>query len=137
MTKPGLTEPLSTPSASSRYAMAVLSVAVAVIAAELTTRLLNAEAIASSMLCAVIFAAWIGGLGPGLLAVALALLAFHYLVSPSGAFSLKHDFFAASVSEMLRLILFSATSLVVAFVISAQRKAAEEFWRSSHDLQKA
>jgi PAS domain S-box-containing protein len=137
MTKPGLTERLSTPSIS-HYAMAVLSVAVAIVAAELITRLLNAEAIASSLLCAVIFAAWVGGLGPGLLAVALALLAFHYyLVSPSSAFSWKHDFFAASVSEMLRLILFSATSLVVAFLISAQRKAAEELWRSGDDLQKA
>jgi hypothetical protein len=35
------------------YAMAVLSVAVAIIAAELITRLLHAEPIALSMLCAV------------------------------------------------------------------------------------
>jgi len=40
---------------------AVLSVAVAVVVAELITRLLNAEAIVSSMLCAVIFAAWLVG----------------------------------------------------------------------------
>jgi PAS domain S-box-containing protein len=134
MTKSGLTERLS---AISRYAMAVLSVAVALVAAELITGLLNADAVASSLLCAVIFAARVGGLGPGLLAVTLALLAFHYyLVSPSNsAFSWKHDFFAASVSEMLRLILFSATSLLVAFLISAQRKAAEELWRSGHNLQ--
>jgi PAS domain S-box-containing protein len=136
MTKPGLTERLSTPSTIYRYAIAVLSVAVAIVAAVLITRLLNAEAIASSLLCAVIFAAWVGGLGPGLLAITLALLAFHYyLVSPSSAFSWKHEVFAASVSEMLRLILFSATSLVVAFLISAQRKAAEELSRSGHDLQ--
>src|ERR1700742_3436883 len=138
MTKPGLTEPLSTPSASSRYAMAVLSVAVAVIAAELTTRLLNAEAIASSMLCAVIFAAWLGGLGPGLLAVALALLAFHYyLMPPTGTFAWKHDFFAVDISEMPRLVLFCTTSLVVAFLISAQRKTTEELRRSGHNLQVA
>jgi len=73
MTKPGPTEPLSTTSTISRYATAVLSVVVAIVAAELITRLLNAEAIASSMLCAVIFAAWVGGRGPGLLAVTLAL----------------------------------------------------------------
>ena len=64
------------------YAMAVLSVAVAIIAAELITRLLHAEPIASSMLCAVIFAAWFGGFGPALLAIALALLAFHYTLCP-------------------------------------------------------
>src|ERR1700751_3001180 len=103
MTEHGLTERLSPPSTISRYAIAVLSVAVAIVAAELITRLLNADAIASSLLCAVIFAAWVGGIGPGLLAVTLALLAFHYyLVSPSSAFSWKHDFFAASISEMLR-----------------------------------
>jgi K+-sensing histidine kinase KdpD len=64
------------------YAAAVSSVAIAIIAAEVITRLLNAEAIASSMLCAVIFAAWVGGFGPALLAVALALLAFHYYLAP-------------------------------------------------------
>jgi len=138
MTKPGLTGRLSTSPMISRYAMAVLSVAIAIAAAELITRLLNAEAIASSMLCAVIFAAWVGGLGPGLLAVALALLAFHYyLAPPINSFTWKHDLFAVGISEIPRLILFSITSLVVAFLISAQRKATEELRRSAHDLQVA
>src|ERR1700750_2577029 len=98
------------------YATAVLSVAVAIVAAELITRLLHAEAIASSMLCAVIFAAWIGGFGPALLAIALALLAFHYyLVPPVNSFSWKHEFFMVSLSEVPRLFLFSITSLVVIF----------------------
>jgi PAS domain S-box-containing protein len=138
MTRLGLTVRLSTSSAISRYAMVVLTVAVAIIAAELITRLLSAEAIASSMLCAVIFAAWVGGLGPGLLAVTLALLAFHYyLVPPSSSFTWKHDLFAVGISEIPRLILFSITSLMVAFLISAQRKATEELRRSAHDLQVA
>jgi PAS domain S-box-containing protein len=136
MTKPGPTEPLSTTSTISRYATAILSVVVAIVAAELITRLLNAEAIASSMLCAVIFAAWVGGRGPGLLAVTFALLAFHYyLVPPGGSFTWKHDLFAVDVSEIPRLILFSTTSLVVAFLISAQRNATEELRQSTHDLQ--
>ena len=136
MTKPGPTEPLSTTSTISRYATAILSVVVAIVAAELITRLLNAEAIASSMLCAVIFAAWVGGRGPGLLAVTLALLAFHYyLVPPGSSFTWKHDLFAVDVSEIPRLILFSTTSLVVAFLISAQRNATEELRQSTHDLQ--
>src|SRR6266702_6798157 len=138
MTKSGLTQRVSKSSTISRYAMAVLSVVVAIVAAELITRLLNAEAIASSMLCAVIFAAWVGGLGPGLLAVTLALLAFHYyLVSPSNSFIWKHDPFAAGISEVPRLILFSITSLVVAFLISTQRRATEELRRSAHELQAA
>src|SRR6267142_3147859 len=138
MTKPGPTEPLSTTSTISRYATAILSVVVAIVAAELITRLLNAEVIASSMLCAVIFAAWVGGRGPGLLAVTLALLAFHYyLVPPGSSFTWKHDLFAVDVSEIPRLILFSTTSLVVAFLISAQRNATEELRLSRDDLRAA
>lgn len=122
----------------SRYATAPLSVAVAIVAAELITRVLHAEAIASSMLCSVIFAAWVGGFGPGLLAVTLALLAFHYyLLPPTSSFTWKHYLFAVGISEIPRLILFSITSLMVAFLISAQRKATEALRRSAHDLQVA
>src|SRR4030088_1902041 len=126
------------PRTVSYYATAVLSVAVAIIAAELITRLLHAEAIASSMLCAVIFAAWFGGFGPAMLAIALALLAFHYyLVPPVNSFTWKQDLFAVGISEVPRLILFSITSFFVAFTISAQRKATENLRRSRDDLQVA
>src|SRR6267143_78192 len=54
------------------FAMAVLSVGVAIVAAELIARLLRAEPIATVMLCAAMFAAWFGGFGPALLAIALA-----------------------------------------------------------------
>jgi PAS domain S-box-containing protein len=120
------------------YATAVLSVAMAVIAAELITRLLHAEAIASSMLCAVIFAAWIGRFGPALLAIALALLAFHYyLLPPINSFTWKSNLLAVGISEVPRLILFSIVSLLVAFVISAQKKATGDLRRSGDDLQAA
>src|SRR6202011_5063316 len=138
MIKPDLPQRWPKPRAISYYAMAVLSVAVAIIAADLITRLLHAEPIASSMLCAVIFAAWFGGFGPALLAITLALLAFHYyLVPPINSFSWKHNLFAVDISELPRLILFSITSLFVAFAISAQRKATETLRRSSGDLQTA
>ena len=118
------------------YAMAILSVTVAIIAAELITRLLQAEAIASLMLCAVIFAAWFGGFGPALLAITLALLAFHYyLAPPINSFVWKTSLFTAGISELPRLILFSITSLIIAFVISAQRDAAKALRRSADDLQ--
>ena len=82
----------------SHYAMAVLSIAVGIIAAELITRLLHAEAIASSMLCAVIFAAWLGGFGPALLAIALAIVAFHYyLVPPINSFIFNSDVFRVGI----------------------------------------
>src|SRR5882757_9081672 len=90
------------------YATAVLSVCGAIIAADFITRFFHAEAIASSMLCAVIFAAWFGGFGPALLAIALAVLAFHYyLVAPINSFAWKHDLLAVGISEVPRLFLFS------------------------------
>jgi PAS domain S-box-containing protein len=138
MTKPDLPQRWPQLPTISYYAMAVLSVAVAIIAAELITRLLHAEPIALSMLCAVIFAAWFGGFSPALLAIALALLAFHYyVVPPINSFTWKHDLFTGDISEVARLILFSITSLIVAFVISAQRKATEALRRSADDLQVA
>jgi PAS domain S-box-containing protein len=138
MIKPNLPQLRPKPRTIAYYAMAVLSVAVAIIAAELTTRLLHAEPIASTMLCAVIFAAWFGGFGPALLAIALALLAFHYyLVPPINSFTWKQDLFAVDISELPRLVLFSITSVFVAFLIAAQRKATEIFRRSRDDLQAA
>jgi PAS domain S-box-containing protein len=120
------------------YAMAALSVAVAIFAAELITRRLHAEAIASSMLCAVIFTAWFGGFGPALVAIALALLSFHYyLVPPINSFVWKHELFALDISEVSRLILFLVTSLLVAFIVSAQGKSTKALRRSRDDLQAA
>jgi PAS domain S-box-containing protein len=115
----------SEPSAISRYAIAVLSVAIAIVVAETLTRLVHTEPIASSMLCAVIFAAWFG-FGPGLLAIALSLFAFHYyLVPPINSFALKHDIFAVDVAELPRLALFLITSLFVNFISWAERSAKE------------
>src|SRR5258707_8052463 len=115
MNKLNLPQQRPKPPIISHYAVAALSVAVAIIAAELITRFFHAEAIASSMLCAVIFAAWFGGLGPALLAIAFALLAFHYyLVPPINSFTWKDGLFAVGMSEVPRLLLFSFTSLVVA-----------------------
>src|SRR5260370_24904925 len=138
MIKPDLPQRWPKPSTISYYAMAVLSVAVAIVAAELMTRLLQAEPIASSMLCAVIVAAWFGGFGPALLAITLALLAFHYyLVPPINSFTWKDNLFAVDISEVPRLILFLITSLFVTFLISAQRKITETLRRSRDDLQVA
>jgi PAS domain S-box-containing protein len=110
----------------SRYAIALASVAAAIVIAQILTILLHTEPIASSMLCAVIFAAWIGGFGPGLLAIALALFAFHYyLVPPINSFGLKHDIFIVQIAEVPRLVLFSIISLFVNLITSSQRRARE------------
>jgi K+-sensing histidine kinase KdpD len=126
------------PRTLSNYALALLSATVAIIAAELMTRLLHAEAIASSMLCAVIFTAWFGGFGPALVTIVLALLAFHYyLALPINSFSWTHDLFVPDISEVSRLILFLITSVVVAFMVLSQRKTTGALRRSGNDLRMA
>jgi K+-sensing histidine kinase KdpD len=110
----------------SYYAMAVLSVAVATVVAGITARLLQAEPIALLMLCAVIATARLGGIGPALLAMTLALFAFYYnLLPPTNSFGWKHDFLHISIAEVPRLVLFAITSLFVAIVVTTQRKATE------------
>ena len=104
-------------SAISRYAIAVLSVAIAIVVAELLTVFLHTEPIASSMISAVMFAAWFGGFGPGLLAIALAVLAIHYyVVPPLNSFTLKNNLFSLGVAELPRLFLFSIAALFVTFL---------------------
>jgi K+-sensing histidine kinase KdpD len=112
----------STSSAISRYGIAVLSVAIAIVVAWLLTIFLHTEPIASSMISAVMFAAWFGGFGPGLLAIALAVLAIHYYVTPPiNSFALKSNLFSLGIAELPRLILFSIAALFVTFLSSAQR----------------
>jgi PAS domain S-box-containing protein len=126
---------LSKQSAISRYAVAVLSVAVAAVAAQILTVFLHTEPIASSMISAVMFAAWFGGFGPGLLAIALALLAFHYyVVPPVNSFTAKHNLFSLGLQELPRLFLFSIAALFVTFLSSTQRRAVESLRRSRDDL---
>ena len=122
----------------SHYAMAVFSVAVATIVTETTARLLQAEPIALLMLCAVISTAWLGGLGPAILAIALSLFAFYYnLVPPTNSFVWKQDLLHIGIVEVPRLFLFAILSLFVAFVVATQRKATEALRRSRDDLQVA
>ena len=126
---------LSKQSAISRYAVAMLSVAVAAAAAQILTVFLHTEPIASSMIAAVMFAAWFGGFAPGLLAITLALLAFHYYVlPPMNSFTLKDNLFSLGLEELPRLFLFSIAGLFVIFLSATQRRAVESFRRSRDDL---
>jgi len=122
----------------SYHAMAVLSVGAAIAAADLITCQLHAEAIASLMLSAVIVTAWFGGFGPALVAIALAVLAFHYyVVPPVNSFTWKHSLFVLNISEVPRVVLFLVTSVVVSFIVSSQRKTTEALRRSGDDLRMA
>ena len=60
------------------YAVAALVVAAAVIASLLLETYLQASPILILLLCAIIFASWFGGVGPGLAATAMSISAFGY-----------------------------------------------------------
>jgi PAS domain S-box-containing protein len=102
------------------------------------TRLLHTEPIALLMLCAVILPAWLVGFGPALLAVTIALLAFHYyLAPPINTFTWKQNVFSVGVEEVPRLVLFAIVSVLVAWLISAEKAATEALRRSGDALQRA
>ncbi len=121
----------SRPSANLSYGVAVLSVAAALVFARLMQAYLQTEPFASSFLCAVMFAAWFGGAGPGLLAAVLAVVAFiYYAAAPS------HSFVVAS-TEIPRVVLFAIAAYFVAWLSSAQRAATVSLRRARDDLQAA
>jgi signal transduction histidine kinase len=118
-----------------RYASAVLSVATAVVAGRMVVVFLHTEPFVSLFLCAVMFAAWFGGFGPGLLAIVLSVLAFHYyLVPPINTFTIKSNMLAVQVDELPRIILFLITAFFVNLLSAAQRNATESLRRSRDNL---
>src|ERR1700733_4730094 len=133
-----LRQPWSRMRGISYYAVAVLSVAVPVFATEIAVPLLHPEPTALLLLCAVIFTAWFGGFAPALLAIVLGLFCFYYSMAPPIISSMwKHDLLAVDISQAPRLIVFCITSLIVAFIVSAQKNATEALRRSRDDLRVA
>ena len=111
--------------------MAVLSVAAALVSALLLQRYLQTEPFASSLLCAVLFAAWFGGAGADLLAGALAVLAFLYFAAAP-----SHSF-AVAETEIPRIVIFTIAVLIVIWLSAAQRAAETSLRRARDDLQAA
>ena len=119
------------PSTTASYGVALLTVTAALVAARLFTNLLDTSAIVSLFLCAIMFVAWFGGLGPALFATALSILAFdYYFVSPVNSF-------AIAFKDIPRLVLFTIASLFVVLLSAAQRNTAESLRRARDGLQGA
>src|SRR5712692_760437 len=96
----------SNPSAISKYGVAVASVGGALVAAVWLENYL-AGAPVSLLLCAVMFSAWFGGVGSGVLAVSLAVLTFKYYIMPS-----RYSW-AVDIDEVPRLVFFALSVLFV------------------------
>jgi K+-sensing histidine kinase KdpD len=88
------------------YAVAALSVTAALIIAQWLEINLHTAPV-SLFLCAVMFSAWFGGIGPGLLAAALSALAFAYFFLPP-IYSL-----AVEAKEIPRFLIFVLSALYI------------------------
>ena len=114
------------PTVTLSYGVAVLSVTAALI----ITLWLRMEIgqpstpIVGLFLCAVMFSVWFSGIKPGLLAVALSLLALdYYFVNPIYSF-------AVEIKEIPRLFVFALSALFVGSLSAAQRNTAESLRRA-------
>ena len=116
-------------SAGVSYAVAALGVTAAVIANLLLETYLQASPTLFLFLCAIILAAWFGGVGPGLAATALSVLAFDYFfLAPIYSLDL-------ALRDLPRIALFAMAGLFVVGLIAAQINTAESLRRSRADLQ--
>ena len=116
------------PSALWRYGIAVLAVGVALTLARWPALELEAAPV-SVFLCAVMFSAWYGGVGPGTLATVLSALAFDYffLVTRSGVVPLRR--------EIPRFIAFVLSALFVGSLSAAQKRATESLRRARDEMR--
>jgi C4-dicarboxylate-specific signal transduction histidine kinase len=110
------------------YGIALLSVGAALIVSRWPTFHLQSAPV-SLFLCAVIFSAWFGGVGPGLLATAVSALGFYYYFLPP-TYSL-----VAKPEEIPRFAIFTVSALFVGSLGAAQRSATESLRRARDNLK--
>ena len=117
------------PSPALSYVIAVRAVGAAVMSTLRLVTYLQASPTLFSFLCAIIFAAWFGGVGPGLAATALSVLVFDYFF--------LHSIHSLNLllSDLPRIALFTMAALFVVGLIAAQRNTAESLRRSRADLE--
>lgn len=100
------------------YGVSVLSVGATLILARWLDLYLTAAPV-SLFICAVMFSAWFGGFGPGLLATVLSVLAFQYYFVPP-----IHSF-AVEIAEIPRVVVFALAAFFVGSLSAGQRRATE------------
>jgi transcriptional regulator with PAS, ATPase and Fis domain len=109
------------------YGAAVLSVLVALLISHWPFLHLESAPV-SLFLCAVMFSAWLGGVGPGFLATVLSALAFYYSFLP------PIDSFVAKPSHLPRFLVFIVSAVFVGSLSVAQRRTTESLRRTRDDL---
>jgi len=104
--------------AAVRWMMPIVFVGAALILSKILDYYWHSPPFTSLFICAILFSAWFGGLGPGLLAIILSCFAFdYYFLSPTHSLEIDSN-------ELPRLIFFALASLVVGLLGAAQRRTA-------------
>jgi len=116
------------PPAVWRYAAALVSVTAAAMLAMVLEIYWQSTPFVSLFLCAIMVSAWFGGLKPGLLAIALSVLAFDYYFLPP-----THSL-VPNLNELPRLVLFAIAALMVGLLSAAQRSTSESLRLARDDL---
>jgi PAS domain S-box-containing protein len=80
-------------------------------------------------LCAIVLSSWLGGVGPGLLAIGLLILADSYYFEPP-----SHSFLV-STEYLPRLVLFVVSGVFLGWISVVQRNAGEAFARTNAVLR--
>jgi len=110
------------------YTIAVFSVLAALLIAHWRPIHLESAPV-SLFLCAVMVSAWLGGTGPGSLAIGLSSLGFYYSFLP------PTDSFVGKPGQFARFVVFILSALLVGTLSVAQRRAAESLRRARDDLR--
>lgn len=116
------------PPAVLAYGVAIAAVAGALAITLLLDRYLQSMPTALLLLCAIMFAAWFGGSGPGFVATALAAVFFlYYLVKPDSPFDFQPR-------DLPRFALFILAAFFVILLCAVQRRTARELARVNQAL---
>jgi PAS domain S-box-containing protein len=113
-----------------RYGSAVLSVLLATILRQALNPVFKDKSPFMFHFLAVLFMAWYGGLGPALLTILLGALAgAYYFVLPT------HSFAGVTLADQLTIASYLITSVTIAVISDAQRKARSRLEQSALEAQ--
>ena len=113
-----------------RYTFAVVSVVAALLISSALYPLVGERLVYVLILPAVAFSAWYCGIGPSLVASALALLGAMY-----GPITSVHSFPAPNRSELFLISAFLFSSAVVIVMAESRRRQNEVLWKAQGELE--
>ncbi|MEO7651085.1 MAG: PAS domain S-box protein, partial [Bryobacteraceae bacterium] len=116
--EPEVINPRTNPAWAGAYGIAICAVAVGVGLRFLLGRLLGDTVPYITFFPAVMFAAWYGGFGPGILASVLSLVAASYFVIPP-----IYDFALLTPADVAGAVVFAGVSLFVALLNESLRRS--------------